>query len=344
MFPISPEDEAYLSKSISLGEAVIVLGAGASFTSKNSSGGPVKQAAGLANVIAERAGLPYNNEDLGIVLGAVRGNILSDQIINGLYKKEYFGVTPSPELSIIFNYSWKRLYTWCIDDSIENIVGRKAQRHIVLNGMCDPVAEIDDPVYLQVVKLHGDVRHPERGFIMSDIEYASALSGNKHVWYRKAAQDYIASTPIFIGSRLKEVILSAELERAKRDASSGTGRAILITPDELTPIEASSFRAKGIVHIKATLADFGTWLTKQYPNGLTPRDVVVASNSSYRSGALDKISERDLAIAHTLYPIHVSDITARLSELTSVKKDNAARRFLNGSPPSWELAASDIPV
>ena len=56
---LNPDDESYLVKSIKIGEALLNLGAGASFSSENSRGQPVKVGRQLAKQLAERAGLTY---------------------------------------------------------------------------------------------------------------------------------------------------------------------------------------------------------------------------------------------------------------------------------------------
>jgi len=122
--------------------------------------------------------------------------------------------------------------------------------------MIDQVVESDNLTNIQVIKLHGDILNPSHGFIMSESEYARVLALGNHSWYRRAAQDYTSYTPIFIGSRLSEPILYAELERAKRLVDEESGRGFVITPDNLSAIDISALRSKGLVHIKATLEDF----------------------------------------------------------------------------------------
>ena len=256
MFPIGELDCKHLLASLQLGEVVLILGAGASVTSVNAAGDPVKQADALARVLAERAGLDYRGEALPIVLDAVRGHILSDSVIYRIYENEFKGVRPSVELCSLLRYVWRRIYTWYIDDAIDNIVDSRQQRQRFFNGIGDHVVGSDDPLYLQIVKLHGDIGRPDYGFIMTESEYSAALSSDKHAWYKKAAQDYFSYTPVFIGSRLSEPILKAELSRAGRDTNLVPGRAYIITPDDLSPIHSSSFQSRGIIHIRSTLNDF----------------------------------------------------------------------------------------
>lgn len=200
--------------------------------------------------MAQKAGFTYNSESLQTVLGAVRNSILSDVQICRLYEAEYKNITPSTELCELFKYTWRRIYTWCIDDALDNVLTKRVQRLRFINGIHQHVVEDQDLSSLQIVKLHGDILNPSYGFIMTEAEYANVLTSDKHAWYRKLAQDYIAYTPIFIGSRINEPILTAELERIKKHTSSDLGRAFLISPDVLSPITISNLNSRGITHIR----------------------------------------------------------------------------------------------
>ncbi|WP_225206712.1 P-loop NTPase [Novosphingobium huizhouense] len=345
MFAISDQDARFLNNSIALGEAIVVLGAGASFTSKNAQNKPVAQAENLSRIIAERAGLPYEGEVLPLVLSAVTGRILSEPQLHAIYKREYTKVEPSSELVSLFSYTWKRIYTWCIDDALDNVQGRRAQRFKFRNGMTDPVVDEDDLAYLQIIKLHGDANRPDLGLIMSEAEYSRTLALGKHAWYAQAGNDYVNYTPIFIGSRLAEPILSAELERAKRGSGdTGLGKAFLITPDVLSQIERNSFAARGITHIQATLGDFTDWLKLQFPSGLSPKDVLSKANNFTNDDQLSNLNSEDIGIAHSLFPIDATALATRAATYNRADHERDARNFLRGSPPNWVIAASDIPV
>ncbi len=106
---MTDHDEAYLLTSLREGRAVVVLGAGASMSSRNGKG-PVANGGQLAAILANKAALPYGGEQLTEVLAAVQP-ILGSLGINTVLESEYKGVEPSPELTELFRYSWKRLYT-----------------------------------------------------------------------------------------------------------------------------------------------------------------------------------------------------------------------------------------
>lgn len=338
---LDASDLGYLRKSIENGRAVVVLGAGASASSHNRAG-PVPIGKKLAALLADRAGMPYDNEPLTDVLAAVTP-ILGDAGNLSLYKERYLGVEPAPDLQGIFDYTWKRLYTWNIDDGIDNLNGYKAQSHSVFNGIDDKVAEPIGPQQLQIVYLHGQITKPEKGLIMTEVEYARHIKNDRHFWYQEAARDYLEFCPVFIGSTLEEPILTAELERAKRPGISLAGQAFLITPDDLSALKLAGLKARGIVHVKASLADFVGWLRSMHPNGLGPKQIVTASNK-YGPEALQLLKPADLEAAQAIRPIVGTQLALDLRDVSFQQKSNLARQFLQGFPPTWLIAASDVPV
>lgn len=99
---IKEEDSRLLLRAINEGEAVLLLGAGASATSTNVRG-PIKQGRTLAKHLAEKSGLPYSNETLPDVVGAVLASKISAAQFHQILKDEYTRVSPSPELLIPTN-------------------------------------------------------------------------------------------------------------------------------------------------------------------------------------------------------------------------------------------------
>jgi len=102
---ITAEDRAYLIKSIKAGDAMLVLGAGASASSANARGEPIKLGRSLAALLAEEAGMSYEGETLIEVLGAIKGRIFSSVKLNEILSREYRNCRPSSELSDLFSYA-----------------------------------------------------------------------------------------------------------------------------------------------------------------------------------------------------------------------------------------------
>jgi hypothetical protein len=341
---IKPEDEAFLKASIRKGEVILVLGAGASATSINRADEPVRQSKALAKVIAERAGMPYADEPLTTVLSATLGRLLSQQQINALLRSEYAGVTPSPELAELFSYTWKRLYTWNIDDGIDN-VKRGVQKRRTFNGLADKAADYEDLSFLHVVYLHGQVIKPEHGFILTEAEYNQRIALNNHEWYRRAAQDYISFVPVFVGTQLAEPILHLELERARPRPDAGMGRAYLVTPDEFSPLEIAALESKGVVHLKGTLADFVAWLGANVATKLTPIDIA-EEVSSFAAELVKKhgITAADAETAKSIKIITYDEVRKDVERLSPDDISRRARTFLEGGPPTWVLSSTQVPV
>jgi len=341
MFELHENDRRYLTRQISFGQAVLVLGAGASITSKNRFGGAIKSGSALARTLCEEAGFPFAGEPLPTVFEAIRGR-LSDPQIQQILRREYCDTTPSPELAKLFTVPWRRLYTFNVDDTIDNLTDLKSkQRRRYFNGMIDRVAEFEGPLYLQIIYLNGQASKPEHGLIFSESEFARAAGNETLHWYRRAGQDYF-SCPVFIGSRLDEPILWAQIERAKRTENTAVGLGFVATPGKITQIQAQNLRNHGIVHIEANLVQFSEWINREFPKGHTPQDVVRLT--SIENQDLSVLTPDDINAAHYLKPVLLSNAKEQFSKKTDTQRNLIGRRFYEGFPPSWELAASEIPV
>lgn len=343
MFSIAEHDGNLLRKAITDGNAVLLLGAGTSASSLNAQNQNVKLGKALAAEIANMAGLPYGGEDLPDVIQAVRPRISQVQL-EQLFTREFTRIVPAAELNELFQYSWRRLYTWNIDDAIEN-VRASVQLRRYYNGLKDRVAMDEGIEFLHVVHLHGEATKPEHGFIFGPSEYNRRLNENKHDWYRQAVTDYSAHVPVFIGSTLKEPILSAELDRARPNNDSSLGTAFLITPDDFTPLQKAAYETRNIVVIQGTLADFIDWLNVNVGHGVTPLQI-----SKDRNSFTDALASRidptrsEITTANSILIQTWQDAKKRSDDLRGLKLQKAARAFLEGEPPSWTLAASDVPV
>ncbi len=343
MFEMGEHDSNLLQKAVKDGNTVLLLGAGTSATSLNAQGQKVKLGKALACELAEMAGFPYTNEDLPEVIEAVNPRV-SDVQLHQLFRKEFTRITPAAELNELFQYSWRRLYTWNIDDAIEN-VRSPVQTRRYYNGLKDRVAIDEGIEYLHIIHLHGEASKPEHGFIFSPSEYNRRLNSDKHDWYRQAAADYAAHVPVFIGSTIKEPILSAELDRARPNADASLGTSFLITPDQFTALQKAAYKARNIVVVQGTLADFIEWLGKTVGRGVSPLEISKKKNlfietvASRISPTRAEISTANSILVHTW-----QDAKNKADELQGLKRQQAARAFLEGEPPSWKITASDIPV
>ncbi|MCP1471658.1 tetratricopeptide (TPR) repeat protein [Sphingobium sp. OAS761] len=341
---IEEQAKNYLLNAIRRGSAFLVLGAGASKTSKNRSNKEVALGDELAKIVAKDAGLAYNGESLKKVIAACVPKILSRERFHEILIEQYRGITPSKELKSLLKFSWKRLYTWNIDDSIAAI-SHSVQRRRPYNGMIDKVHTDHGIETLPVIHLHGEVDKPEHGFIFTESEYNKALIDGKHHWYRQLAQDYVSGVPIFVGSRLEEPILSHELDRARPVAGEPLGQAFLICPDQLSPIDLLDLESRQIVYLKGTLADFDELLRSELGTSYSPIDI--ASELSEFAASTVKarhLDERSAILATYIYQHKYSATLADSLSFEPEVRNAASRKFLEGAPPSWRIAVSDTPV
>lgn len=177
--------------------------------------------------------------------------------------------------------------------------------------------------------------------IFSESEYARAVKSEHLHWYGRAGLDYF-SCPVFVGSQVDEPVLWSEIERAKRTENSTAGLGFTITPSKISEIRIQSLRNKGIVHIQGTLEEFSDWLAATFPNGNTPSDIVKLTSVDNRD--LLNLTTDDINAAHYLKPVQYNLAREQLAKRTELELAKMGRRFYEGFPPTWELAASDIPV
>lgn len=346
MVELPEADARLLLNALSEGEAVLILGAGASATCTTPAGEKIKQGAALAQLLAEKAGLTFDweKDDLPGVIGAVVPNRISQEQLNAILRREYTKVVPSPELEDLLGYTWRRLYTWNIDDAVDNVTAG-VQRRRYFNGILDKVSVFEGLEFLHVVRLHGDALKPEHGFIFSKEEYSERLNQDSHDWYREAASDYVSYTPIFIGSRLAEPIMEAELDRARPSKGAGLGLAFLVTPDNFTDVQAANLAAKNVVVIKATLSDFVEWLRENTGKKVTPVDVARRINA-FAEELAERFSVNATDVDTAQYiVIHTwKDTKIAADALQGIDRQRAGRAYLEGTAPTWRIAGTDIPV
>lgn len=340
----SAEDEQFLKRSMERGEVILILGAGASASSENRSGVNVPMAGALAEFIANHCGQPYSDESLTDVLAATVPVYIGEQQLFKILNDLYCGTRPADELQHLFEYTWRRLYTLNIDDTIENST-KGVQHRRYYNGLIDKAAESGTTDVIQVIHLHGEAIKPEHGFILTSDDYNRWLTSGNHSWYSKLAEDYANFTPVFIGTRLQEPILSAELHRARGQVNSGLGRAFVVTPDSFTSVQAGSYRARNLIPVQGYLSDFSDWLRATFSKRLSPVDVAAEVSKVAREIATrHAVSLADLETARSLFLIEADATAAEVGAWTLSQRRQFARAFLEGGPPTWRIASSDVPV
>lgn len=324
------------------GDLVLVLGAGANAGSQNRLKHPIPAGTALAKILCHEMGEAYSGEPLADVASAFE-HLLGRDGLNKVLIREFRFTTPSDDLRKLFNYTWKRVFTWNYDDATQIASANAVQRIETYNGMIDSVEDLSDLSVLQIIYLHGKISQLDNGLILTEQDYADVLQKGNHSWYRKAIQDYRSSTVLFIGSSLSEPILSAEVERAARSGIGGNGISFLITPDDISGVRRSSLEKRGIIHVKGTLAELAAWLERRLGSRRPPTDVV-STGRFFNQTNIGRFSFDDVAAAQNIRPVDPNSLMSAFENEPATRRALMGRTFLNGFPPTWMLAASPIPV
>ncbi len=330
-----------ICRQIEDGNIVLVLGAGATASSLDKSGQPLKSGKALAAYLSDRAGLNYTDEGLPDVVTAVQ-QVLGESAVNEIIAAQYKDCRPSEEIISLFKFSWKRVYTFNIDDAIEGVPKRgRAQEFKTKNALTDRLTDYDGIAQCEIIHLNGSVFDVSSGFIFSVDEYARRQH-RPPVWYEKAGADFAVSPVIFIGSRYDEPLLSAQIERAKSETGPRVGTSFLITPEDIGDIRRQSLAKHGIVHLQGALSDFISTVQARYPDGVRPRQIL--SRTSRLAPDEDvELSHRDISALNAFKLIDQEFLSAKMRSVRD-RIESVGKTFYSGFPPSWEVVSSGIHI
>jgi hypothetical protein len=108
-----------LIDGIRLGKVVVLTGAGMSVGSKNQFGNDVIGSTKLCQLVAESAGFEYKGEPIRRVFNAARP-LIGDDGLSRILRDNFTGCIPAQHIQDFLRFTWKRLYTFNIDDTILN--------------------------------------------------------------------------------------------------------------------------------------------------------------------------------------------------------------------------------
>jgi hypothetical protein len=184
------------------GRLMLLLGAGASYGSRDFDGTEMPMGDGLAKELAALMGWPYNGEALGNVYSAI--NAIDSARLHTFLRTRLSNTKPSPDLQTIASFPWSRIFTLNIDDCIETALRRAGTQKVQVFARNSPLEEVD-PIFrsVQLVNLNGSADRPEDGFIFSPQEYGEG-SNRLPAWYRELGQNHSNYSFVFIGSKLNE--------------------------------------------------------------------------------------------------------------------------------------------
>lgn len=320
-----------IKKAIEGGRAILFFGAGASSGCKTRLGNNLLLGSQLAKSLAEKFGLNYNGEALGIVYKAV-SHRYNDQVISYL-NEEFKNVKPSEEYKYILKFPFFRIYSLNIDDGLEK-AAIQCNKEISVFRVNSRVVDFDQTYQrLDYIKLNGDVNNPENGFVFSPEEYAREAV-KESGWYQELATDYNRFTFIFIGTNLNEPAFKHHVERYRQLTGSRGLKSYLIVP-EITEIEKFSFASDNIDCIEGTFESFVHWLKSEFSEIPTSRDVFNNNNPGFLS-ELGEFSKDPFDI----FPVSRKSI----SLLNKEREIGNIKNFYKGTKPTWHNIIDNVPA
>ena len=328
-----------IKKAFENGRLIILLGAGASFSSKTREYKNIPLAFELSTLLSEEVGLPYDGESLSEVYQAAVTIIGLPRVVEILSK--YFKNTiPSEEYKSLIKLPLTRVYTLNIDDCFErafnSVHSLSSSRSLDIFRNNDPLKEVDQFFHrTDLIKLNGDILNPKDGFIFSEQEYAQG-SSKEPLWYSELARDFSRNVFLFIGSKLQEPLMWHQIEKYKARTGLDTGFSYVLTPDTLSTIQELSLNNYKVKHIQGTMSDFIEWFNITYPNGYTPKQIITSQRPELQ-GLIDNSFE--VSLFDKVMPVSISSLS-----LLDAREESGIREFYKGFKPTWADIVLNIPA
>lgn len=262
-------------KSLFTGGYNLLLGSGTSLDSNNGMGELLRSTEKLRQDLCK---LKTVRESTGLtrVAGMLDAREIEIQLVKG-----YSNCKPGKSLHQFPNYLWKRIFTFNIDDVLENLykgnsIAKQTLVPINYDSQFEPAPTRDE---LQAIHLHGWVGEPKTPFVFSYTEYVKYMRAMSP-WMHMLAEILPAESFIIAGTSLNEVDLEYYLSsRNTATPRRGKGPSILIEPypDAATEADCAKY---GLMLVKATFGDFLHWLQKEFPSPPTLANLIVPNSGN----------------------------------------------------------------
>lgn len=247
---IIPNSEIIID-GIKNGQYNLLVGSGVTADSLNSNRMQLGTGRVLKEDLAKLYGLP-NDTPLNMLYRLLKSDEIETYITN-----RYINTIPSESIKMLPKYLWRRIYTFNIDDVIENLYMATQDRMQSLEviNYSDPFKISADIASLQIVHLHGYVRRASDGYVFSTFDYNDIIHTN-NVWMHTLAE-IIPSEPFIIaGASMNEPDLSYYLSyRNSRSARKGLAPSLYIEPNP-TIINERQCEENDLILVKSTFEEF----------------------------------------------------------------------------------------
>lgn len=299
------------------GKYNLLLGSGVSLSSRNQQGANLR---GMEELRLDICRLTDVKDTTSISRAY---DLLTPQQLRSELIDKYSHCQPARDLLPMRRFLWKRIFTFNIDDIIENIYRGKDRAQELTTFNFDSTFEPDtDKSELQCIHLHGFTGQPEQGFIFSHNEYARRLQGN-NAWMLLLSEVLPSESFIIAGTSFNEIDLEYYLSRRTSSTPRrGRGPSFLIepNPDSATLSDCKKYN---LILIKADFEQFLAWIEKSFPNPPSASELIVPRTENIFRSEIDK---------STLLRFF-SDF--ELVRPQATVQDAIPRAYMYGAEPTW---------
>ncbi|MBX9695353.1 MAG: SIR2 family protein, partial [Cyanobacteria bacterium] len=309
---ITGKQEAAFVSSLRAGQYNLLLGAGFSMDSKNAKGP-----------------LPSADELLGDLAKATKAKksslqrlyqLLTPTQVKELITDRFVGATPGETAKLMASFVWRRVFTWNVDDVLENMYkNERPLQRAVSKHFNDVYTDPQSLEELFIIHLHGFVGAPERGYVFSRDQYVSQMT-KVNPWMTVLTQRMLSEPIIITGSTLDEVDLDHYLAlRTGDSARDDRGPSVLVEADD--PIATMLCEKHGLLHFVGYSKDFFEYCKSVLPNPPTPTELIPLATRQLIPAGVSRSTAMSFSADFELVP----GVTAASSN----------SRFMYGHFPSW---------
>lgn len=261
------------------------------------------------------------------------------QRVFGLLKKEeieehvtrrFQGCLPGETSKNLSKFVWKRIFTWNIDDVLENTysTGTRKQAAIPVH-YTDDFSDAELSSDLQIVHLHGYANQPEKGYIFSREQYIKQVK-EVNPWMAVLSTMMRSDPLIIAGTALDEVDLDYYLSfRSHATSRADRGPSILVTKDD-DEVISDLCRTHDLIHFVGYASDFFKYCCEQLPYVPTPEELIPQAERNLLPSSVSKATAAAFHADFGLVPASAAP--------------TSNSRFQFGHPPEWGDLAAELDV
>ncbi len=242
-----------LATGIAHSEYSLLLGAGASLGAVGGNGRPLPTAIQLRNALVDHFGIETGGESTTLVQVYDYCSRHFNRRLTKYLSQWFRGCQPSWQ-NLIAEFNWRRIWTFNIDDVLENAFSKEGRPTRSLNWN-QRFVERDNSNAQQIIHLHGQAnglkerQQNDGGLVFSISEYARIVA-NPRAWHKVLFDEFAGRPFLVIGARLSEEFDFAEVLEGGSTAYPSTGFPSVLVVPSITPMRREQLEAAGLTIVE----------------------------------------------------------------------------------------------